>query len=1103
MRLLHTVFALILLAASLAITAQAEDRLMWQIGKADNNYEEFAIARDYGSYMRDFGKAKAFDPAKDDAAKSWPFIQPGPTDAWARNREHTLTISFDAGKQPTGICTLTVDLVDTHAGAPPVYEVAINGKSGRFSLPRGGGDDSLTNPANGKEYVLKIPFSAKTFLKPGRNQIKLNIVEGSWLLFDCLSLSNSPDSELPEPSVKRLSVTPTIRFVQEGAKLKQVIELSAEFSPGSPACSAVVKIAGKTETFTIEPGLMGTVQRELYVDEITQPTTAEVSITFGDKTETAVCELKPQRHWRLYVQASSHIDIGYTDFQERVAKLHNDNMSTALDLCKQYPDFKWNTEAAWVEDNYLNMMPADRKADFIKYAGNGQIGCQAIYGNMLTGICSHESFIRDLYYARNMSRKYGIPYDIAMSSDVPTQVWTMPTVLAGAGIKYFSAGLNLTRGNSFDKLFGKSPFYWQGPDGASVLTWLAPGYAYATHLHLFGGVSEAEAHVQNFLRGYDRPDYPYDAVLAFGGMSDNQPLNPGLAPTVSEWNKKYAYPKIILCRGPEFFQYVEAGFKDKIPTISGDGGVYWEDGAGSSAMETAMVRQAKETLASSEKMSSLASLLYGAPYPKADFDSGWKNSILYDEHTWGAAQSISQPQAEQTVEQWKRKSRFALDADVQSKDVMQKSLDSLTAPLKVKDRSIFVFNPMSWQVSDWVVIVDDQGAKVVTYARDVPPLGYKVIPMPKSAAMERALPPGVGRPVMENNYYRVEFDPSTGGVKSLYDKQLKRELVDQAGPYGLNQYIYTSGRVEGGRVHDIKDVTREGITSPVVFSAHLYDVGRTMRIRGEAKNAQWATYAVLFDRVKRLDFINVLTKKETTDKEAGYFAFPFALEKPQWHVELPNGVVNPNTQMLPGADMSWYCAQDFVAASDARGAVVWTAIDSPLLTLGDINRDTFQSPIPVENGHLYAYAFNNYWFTNYKASQGGEMMFRYSVTSMPTYDAVAASRFGQSVRSPLITEILEPKNKGRVSSTASICSVSAPNVVVQAVKRAETGKGLVIRLRGLAGTRTQAVVTISAGKFGEAWLCNLVEDPQTKLAISGGKVKVVVPANGLATILVK
>jgi len=52
-------------------------------------------------------------------------------------------------------------------------------------------------------------------------------------------------------------------------------------------------------------------------------------------------------------------------------------------------------------------------------------------------------------------------------------------------------------------------------------------------------------------------------------------------------------------------------------------------------------------------------VLAGADYPKTNFDHVWHNILLYDEHTWGAAGSISSPIAEQTVKQWEVKSSFA------------------------------------------------------------------------------------------------------------------------------------------------------------------------------------------------------------------------------------------------------------------------------------------------------------------------------------------------------------------------------------------------------------------------------------------------------------
>lgn len=907
------------------------------------------------------------------------------------------------------------------------------------------------------------------------------------------------------PEIKSLKLAPTMRIVRDGPGLKQVLDLTVEFAPGTADCPVTLAVGETTKDVTLHPDRKGSAWTEVYVDEVAKPRTVEVTVKCGEQTTATSCEIKPQRHWKVYIQPSAHLDIGYTDHQDRVAQRHNENMSLALDLCKKYPDFKWNTEGAWIEDNYLSMMPDDKKADFIKFAKEGRIGCQAIYANMLTGISSHESFIRDLYFAHSASKEYGIPFDDAMSSDVPTQIWTLPTILANSGIKYFSSGANLWRAGSFNKLFGRSPFYWQGPDGSKVLTWISRQYRYASRIGLTTDVQTTRRDMQAYLETFDGRNYPYDAVLAFGGYGDNRPLEETLAKTVQEWNAKYAYPQVILCRGPEFFQYIEANHKGKIPTIKGDGGVYWEDGAGSSAVETGMVRQAQENLATAEKLSSLTSALYGTKYPKAAIDATWRNTLLWDEHTWGANVSVRKPQDDQTVQQWKVKASFAQEADTRGKGLVDSSLDTLAAQMKLKQPSIVVFNPLSWPVSDWVMMADKGGSPTMEYVKDVPPIGYTVVPFKSSPSVQREQPP-IGRPVLENQYYKVSFDSVTGAITSLYDKELKRELVDPKSPYGLNQYIYTSAVISSKRqLNDIKDVTRDDKTPPVRFNKHTYEAGQIMRVRGSAHNTpEWVSIVVLYDKAKRIDFVDLLTKNETTDREAGYFAFPFGLNKPEWYVEIPDGVVRPKWQMLPGADMEWYCSQDYVAAADDRSAVVWTAMDSPLLTLGDINRETRESPLPIKNGHLYAYVFNNYWNTNYKASQGGQMTFRFSLTSMPKYDPIKAVRFGQMVRHPLVANAYLPASTGRVApAAASFCSVDRSNVVIQAAKQAESGKGIVIRLREVAGKAVSAVLTLPAGKFKEAWACNLVEDPKTKLSISGGKVSVAVPANGLATVLVR
>lgn len=1084
-RALTILCAVLVLATGLC----AEEKTIWQIGKFDNCYEEFAIPHNHGAYNASFPKDVTFNVGKSDPAKDWPFIHPGPSDSWAHGRVHPFEVVFDLPDQPSGVYTLLIDLVSTHDHATPIMELSVNGQTGRFRLPSGPGDGALTDCARGREHVIRLTIPPTMFRK-GQNALGLQITEGSWMLYDALSLSNDPSASMPKPAVNKVSLTPTMFLVKRDGKLKQVVKLIAECSPGTPEATVSY---GKRMT-KLKPNLLGIAETDLEIDEVKAPTTLQVSVACGGESKTASCEMKPQRRWRLYVQPSSHIDVGYTDWQERVIDLHNRNMSLALDLCKQYPDFVWNTEVAWPQDNYLSMMPKERRDEFIKYAQEGRIGCQAVYGNMLTGILSHEEMIRTLYYAHNVAKQYGIPYDMAVSSDVPTQVWTLPTVLAGAGIKYFSAGLNLTRGDSFNQLFNK-PFYWQGPDGGKVLTWLNNQYAMATRLGLTGSVDAASREIQGFLAGFDRDDYPYDAVLAFGGLWDNQPLSPALASVVADWNKRYEYPKIILCRGPEFFRYVEKNFAEHIETIAGDGGVYWEDGAGSSSKETAAVRVAKEQLTTAEKIYSLLSTLGVAKYPKAEIDAAWKNAILYDEHTWGAHCSISQPEHEQTLHQWAYKRTFAVLAAKQSKDLLGRALHDLAAFAHPHDGDIVVYNPLSWQVSGPVELLSGPDNSPPHWADNVPPMGCKVI----SGLYSVSVGDGGRRP-LENNYYRVEFDPATGAIKSLFDKELGLELVDQSSAQGFNQYMY----LRGGQPADVTE--GKASTEAVEYNPGQGRHGAT--VSGSAHlTPEWTTQVVLYENLKRIDFINRLRKNRTYEKEAGYFAFPFNLDKPEFYVELPNGVVRPKKEMLPGACMSWYCAQDYVAAADDKCAVVWSAVESPLITIGDITRETFKSPLPIENGHLYAYAFNNYWFTNYKASQGGEMEFRYSLTSMPKYDPVAASRFGQSVRNPLVAwkvsrlDATVPIGTPRVAP--SLASVSAENVNVQAVKQAESGDGLIIRLRELAGKSTPVTLTLPKGLFKEAWSCNLVEDAQSKLKLSGGKVTVTVPANGLATVWVR
>jgi len=139
-------------------------------------------------------------------------------------------------------------------------------------------------------------------------------------------------------------------------------------------------------------------------------------------------------------------------------------------------------------------------------------------------------------------------------------------------------------------------------------------------------------------------DYPYDAILLHGAYSDNVAGTKHIAQSVTEWARHYAYPKVVLCANNDFFAYIEKNFADKIPTVRGDGGSWWEDGAGSTALETAVNRVAHQDVIAAE--AAWAVVQRNDPkvaVPRDEFDRTWDNILLFDEHTWGAHNRSASP----------------------------------------------------------------------------------------------------------------------------------------------------------------------------------------------------------------------------------------------------------------------------------------------------------------------------------------------------------------------------------------------------------------------------------------------------------------------------
>jgi alpha-mannosidase len=88
---------------------------------------------------------------------------------------------------------------------------------------------------------------------------------------------------------------------------------------------------------------------------------------------------------------------------------------------------------------------------------------------------------------------------------------------------------------------------------------------------------------------------------------------------------------------------------------------------------------------------------------------------------------------------------------------------------------------------------------------------------------------------------------------------------------------------------------------------------------------------------------------------------------------------------------------------------------------------------------------------------------------------------------------------GAAAAARPFVAVDAPNVVIETVKQAEDGRGLVVRL--YESQRRRGEVTLRAGfPVARAWRTNLLEEAAFELPVDGDRVRLPIRPYEIATI---
>jgi hypothetical protein len=803
------------------------------------------------------------------------------------------------------------------------------------------------------------------------------------------------------------------------------------------------------------------------------------------------------REWKVYLVPFSHTDVGYTATVDSVLKQHAVYLDTVISFIHQTENnaegeqFKWTIEIPWVLEYYLDSRPASRINELMNLVRIGKIEIGAMHFGLQTDICGSEELVRSLYYSKALADKYNFTNKTLLLNDTPGFTWALAQIMAKSEIPYLSAAMN----NFFSDFYATTTlpylFNWESQEGSKTLIWrcIDKSWAYlegAITRQVYSTYSNMQPRITNLLIQLQNEGYPYDAVYINCATGDNGAPDKRIVENVKQWNQNYSGQKLIISTAVEFFDYISANYSSQIPTFRGDGPNWWTWMFGASATrEFSTARKTHNRLPSAEKFASIADLLVDSYiYPSDDLTKSYRDNLTFEDHNLGTVDN--NPIGDQAF--WNLKKDWVNSALNTAEEVTSSALSGISSEIKTeKAVNIAVFNPLSWERSEAVIVSDpvltgmqdfqliDQSTnnivkhqltadgEVVFLAENIPAMGYRIfnaVPVESAVFSGRSSTESFR---LENNFYKIEIDNNTGGILSLYDKEMMKEFAEGDGQF--NQYLLNSTFPPSGM--------------QIVYQ----DSGSVLQkitLRGSAMGSNWyETEVILYNDIKRIDFINRYDRLPVTATEGVDFKFNFNLSSPVLHYEIPFGYVKLHNDELSGFRTKHYAVQHWMNVSQSN--------TNALLVSGNGSINAY--PAGFDGTIRMLISFNNQ-SSQYRAGTG-ELEMAYSFTSYHgELDPVISHKFAKNFNNPLEGKVIEYNPDGVLESGEySLLSVEDAALNITTVKKSNNNSGYIMRLYNPADEDITAKIKFSSQVY-TAYETTLLEDVKHSIPVADSSLSI-------------
>jgi alpha-mannosidase len=482
------------------------------------------------------------------------------------------------------------------------------------------------------------------------------------------------------------------------------------------------------------------------------------------------------------------------------------------------------------------------------------------------------------------------------------------------------------------------------------------------------------------------------------------------------------------------------------------------------------IRRAEGMLAAAEVWATLSTAVAGQHYPAPDLRRAWKQVLFNQFHDTFGGTAI-EPAYEDARDQLGEACSIAARAHNLAVQSISRQIGIAAGPGEVP---IVVFNPHPWPVTTTVELeygdlrstdglVDDEGRAVahqdvqsyatvrpwrsrVAFEADVPALGYRTYRMTPRGARPGPSPLRAEGTTLENERIRLELDLASGATAALVLREDGHDVVDLNGSGGSRAAILDdTSDTWGHRLLSYRtEIDRFEATNVELIEAG--PVRGILRVDSRYGDSRLIQDYVLSAQADAVEVRVILDWREKA--RLLKLRFPTALDDVVAAYEIPYGVLEraPNGDEEPG--QRWIDVTGHLAESDERFGLA-------ILNDGKyaFDCDRGEPAVTAVRSPIYAHHEPTLPSPGVRYQFQDQGIQRFTLTLVPHRGGWADA--GLTRRAMVVnqapTVLLESGHDGPLPGAASYGRLEPDTVVLGALKVAEDGDDVVVRVAETAG----------------------------------------------------